>query len=567
MRKIAAIVLVLILSLGVSSYAADITASEISAENKITLTGYSEGNKEDVPTYINVFKKNNHLSNGAFSIAKAYADLEAATDKKTVLVYSDYAKTESDGSFEFTVKIDRLANDPDTSPISGAYVANIKCGEKVYQQEFQFVDSEEKAQREEALKELNEIKLLPQDERFDALDTILGDNLYSFVNYMDLLNNVDQTKVHTMIYGYMEETGYDTTNPDETFKYFGKFIVIEALNEGKINNIKDFENELMISSGDMSSWYAKPMVSTEVKKAITERLSKRNVADIDTYEEYLKEALILEYVHASDGISAIRDIVNEFSDDIGIGSYDVTDGALRSVMGNSYKQYSNLASALLNFEEETTSSNKTSSGGGGGSYKLPSEPKEEANKENSGKSKFVDLGSVEWAKEAIEKLYEENIVAGKSSTHFAPLDNITREEFIKLLVLTANLNTKAENLPFEDVSVGAWYHDVVSIAYNNNITTGIDDTHFGVGEKITRQDMAVMVCRILTERGINLEEKNTDGSFADSDLVADYAKTSVEKLKVAGIMNGYDDGRFGPANYTTRAEAAKVIYSLLSLLR
>lgn len=575
MRKIAAIVLFLLVSLGISQYvyASDIEMSEIPEENKIVLSGYDEGNNEGVPAFINVFKRNNHLAGDIFSLDKAYADLADAEDKKSVLVFSDYTKTDCDGSFSFSIKIRRLADTPENSPISGAYVANIKCGDTEYQYDFQFVDNTEKQQREEALLTLGEIKLLPEDERFEALDALLEDNLYSFVNYMDLLSKVNRDKVHTMIHAFLEESDYDVTDPEEIIKYFKKLIVIEALNEGKLDTIKDYETELMISLGEMASWYGKkPPVDDTFKKSVTQRLSGRNIADSDMYEEHFKEALILEYVAKSDGIAKVRDIVNAFKTDIGVSKDNITDNALRNVMGKSYEKYSSLASALSTIKEEKPSSgNNTSSGGGGGGgaggiYKIAPEASESLVKDES-KAQFVDLGNAEWAREAIEKLYEENIVAGKSNTHFAPLDYITREEFIKLLVLASGINSKAESLPFEDVSESAWYYDFISIAYNNKITTGMTDIYFGIGENITRQDMAVMVCRMLSELNIDLEEKNTNGSFTDSDMIADYAAPYVKKLHSSGIMNGGGDGSFNPTGLTTRAEAAKVIYSLLSLLR
>ena len=46
--------------------------------------------------------------------------------------------------------------------------------------------------------------------------------------------------------------------------------------------------------------------------------------------------------------------------------------------------------------------------------------------------------------------------------------------------------------------------------------------------------------------------------------INDYAKESVLKMVEAGVITGYDDGAFRPANEATRAEAAVMVYRLLS---
>ena len=48
-------------------------------------------------------------------------------------------------------------------------------------------------------------------------------------------------------------------------------------------------------------------------------------------------------------------------------------------------------------------------------------------------SAFNDLDGVEWAKEAIEKLCEKNVVSGTGDGKFEPNREVTREEFVKCL--------------------------------------------------------------------------------------------------------------------------------------
>ena len=69
-----------------------------------------------------------------------------------------------------------------------------------------------------------------------------------------------------------------------------------------------------------------------------------------------------------------------------------------------------------------------------------------------------------------------------------------------------------------------------------------------------------MVTRIM---GMPENEVVGQDEFTDESQISDYAKASVRYLKSIGILSGYADGSFQPANPITRAEAAKLLYELL----
>ena len=84
---------------------------------------------------------------------------------------------------------------------------------------------------------------------------------------------------------------------------------------------------------------------------------------------------------------------------------------------------------------------------------------------------------------------------------------------------------------------------------------------FGTGRNITRQDMAVMTYNAL-------KPKNTEAEyeFADNDDISDYAIQSVFELAALNVINGFDDNSFRPRQTATRAQAAKIICSVLDLV-
>ena len=61
---------------------------------------------------------------------------------------------------------------------------------------------------------------------------------------------------------------------------------------------------------------------------------------------------------------------------------------------------------------------------------------------------------------------------------------------------------------------------------------------------------------------MNLAENGAEGSFTDFNDISDYAVSAVKAMSEKGYINGYEDGTFRPKNPATRAETAKILYSI-----
>ena len=180
------------------------------------------------------------------------------------------------------------------------------------------------------------------------------------------------------------------------------------------------------------------------------------------------------------------------------------------------------------------------------------------------KQEFTDLGSVEWAKEAINALSERSVVNGKTATEFAPNDDITRAEFAKILINAFGLVTPNSTVTaLSDVTdSSAWYYEAIASAYNKGIITGYSDGSFGINDKVTREDMAVMVYRAAQYAKVNINVMKPETNFADANEISDYAVEAVNALQRAGVINGVSDTEFAPKATATRAQAAKMVYGL-----
>ena len=134
-----------------------------------------------------------------------------------------------------------------------------------------------------------------------------------------------------------------------------------------------------------------------------------------------------------------------------------------------------------------------------------------------------------------------------------------------MLVEATDINVNSKATSFADVDGSAWYAPYVAAGVDAGLINGITADTFGVGSQIKRQDMAVMIVRILD--GKNIAVTQTSEEFDDDFDITDYAKNAVYKVRDAGIINGYADNTFAPNASLTRAEAATVIIKLLDLLK
>lgn len=179
---------------------------------------------------------------------------------------------------------------------------------------------------------------------------------------------------------------------------------------------------------------------------------------------------------------------------------------------------------------------------------------------------FSDLSAVPWAVQSIESLYSFGIVDGRQDGRFYPDEIVSREEFIKMLVLSMDIYDAQAVADFSDVDHDAWYAPYIASAVNHGISQGISDDAFGVGLKIKRQDMATLLYRAVMQLLPQEKPEEELQLFDDDALISDYAKTAVYAIKNAGMIDGVGNNLFAPQEYATRAQAAKVLYEFLVVI-
>ncbi|CAM3559400.1 hypothetical protein GCM10009865_10840 [Aeromicrobium ponti] len=183
---------------------------------------------------------------------------------------------------------------------------------------------------------------------------------------------------------------------------------------------------------------------------------------------------------------------------------------------------------------------------------------------------FPDVNNVNWAEDYIETLASKYIIRGKLDGRYAPADDMTRAEFIVLLVRGLGLPGEEYNGEFRDVKGSEWFNSSgeVMAAVKYGITEGMRDGRFAPGEKITRIQAAAMVSRAMELKFLNYDKSGLDTSkkikeFKDYNGIAPWARADIEKIYQAGIMSGTSAGKFNPSGLTKRDQMARILGEFL----
>ena len=164
-----------------------------------------------------------------------------------------------------------------------------------------------------------------------------------------------------------------------------------------------------------------------------------------------------------------------------------------------------------------------------------------------------------WAESYINDAVKHGYVNGYGDNTFAPSKAITRAEFCKMI--NSALGLKAQTtLAFTDISSGKWYYSDIQKAVAAGYIAGYEDNTFKGDSSITRQEAAVVLSRITSDPSLSKDIS----ALKDSSKVASWALSGVKHVYAKGYMTGDNLKMFNPQGNLTRAEAVKILETLLS---
>lgn len=333
--------------------------------------------------------------------------------------------------------------------------------------------------------------------------------------------------------------------------------------------ISFYENSEYIGFNESSSLYMpfyEIMSESSRKEIINEMYKSAPFENRQNFKNHFYDPVILSSIELCKNHSQIEDVLMSNADYIGSGINVYADYSDKTAVNKSLigKKYNNMQEVISAINEAIAQNNVInqgsgtgSSGGSGGPGFSVQGPSNINNQGNVGQNNdlFTDIEAFSWAKDSINALYKRQIISGKGNNLFCPADNVTREEMTKMIISAFLKFESGYEADFSDVSASSWSYPYIAFAVKNGIVSGKGNNYFGATENITREDMALMLYRCISDK-TDIVAKSLPTDIVN---VSDYAREAVEYMYSNGIIKGYSDGSFAPKSFATRAEVAVLI--------
>ncbi len=185
---------------------------------------------------------------------------------------------------------------------------------------------------------------------------------------------------------------------------------------------------------------------------------------------------------------------------------------------------------------------------------------------------FKDVYKTYWGYKHISKVAKAGIFVGVTKDKFGITDNMTRAQFCQMVYRLyqndSKVLTRHKQVQFTDVVNGSWYYEAVIACAESEIVKGMGDGIFSPDSPITRQDVAVIMMRILlgptgadsvdVEKTLAEAREQKGIKALDFDSTSGYAKKYVAAA-LGVIYYGDNNGNINPTQNITRSECAAMI--------
>ncbi|WP_099191647.1 S-layer homology domain-containing protein [Tepidibacter mesophilus] len=174
--------------------------------------------------------------------------------------------------------------------------------------------------------------------------------------------------------------------------------------------------------------------------------------------------------------------------------------------------------------------------------------------------KFSDMNN-HWSYETVKTIAAHQIINGYEDDSFRPDKEMTRAEFVKVLV--SSMGEKVDNYEtnFTDIPEYFWASPYINAAYEKGWITGYDGK-FNPNESITREQMITIIMRVYRDINNTKVEKSDLSIYSDNNKISSWAEKYMSEAVNLGFIKGYNN-ELSPNKNTTRAQSATMIYRYL----
>ena len=175
---------------------------------------------------------------------------------------------------------------------------------------------------------------------------------------------------------------------------------------------------------------------------------------------------------------------------------------------------------------------------------------------------FADVTKGDWFYDAVQYVYDKGMMNGVDGDRFAPNATTSRAMIVTILYRLENEPAVSGKSPFTDVAAGQWYTNAVAWAAANGIVTGTTDTTFAPNGNITREQMAAILYRYASYKGLDVSRQADLSGYADASAISAYAKQAMAWANGQGLITGVTATTLRPDGNAVRAQAATILMRL-----
>lgn len=173
--------------------------------------------------------------------------------------------------------------------------------------------------------------------------------------------------------------------------------------------------------------------------------------------------------------------------------------------------------------------------------------------EGASVDKFTDVPADAWYRDELAYALHNGYISGTSETTFAPDALVTRGQFVTILGRMVNADvSQFKTTQFEDVDITSWYGPYVEWARSTGIVNGVSSTQFAPDNKITVEQMSVMVSNCISK--LSLSPKAAPVVYSDMSSVSTWAVSGVEAMAKYDLLPVDAANNVDPHKQATRSE-------------
>lgn len=170
---------------------------------------------------------------------------------------------------------------------------------------------------------------------------------------------------------------------------------------------------------------------------------------------------------------------------------------------------------------------------------------------------FDDVPADAWFAEAVQYVYEHDLMTGVSENLFAPNAQMNRAMVAQILFNVEKPADTEAPAAFRDVAPDAWYAEAVNWAVWQGYMSGYGAGSFGPNDALTREQLVTVLWRYSGSPVMG--DSSMLNTFSDAAMTSDYAQQAMTWAYAQGVISGNADGTLNPQGTATRAEVATIL--------